>query len=85
MIILAIIQVLYLVVNAIGLMFGFLWYFDEFEYSTLDRLFTKVAARCGKFGLGIFGFLFITLFIPAITVLASFAVLLVIFGTGLED
>lgn len=85
MVTLAVIQILYLVINAIGLVLGLLWIFGEIEYSAFYTFLTKIATKCGNFVLGIFSILFIALFIPAITVLAAVILFMVFIGADSDE
>lgn len=81
---LAIIQIIYLAINVIGTVVGFVWLWTAFEFPFVERLLAGSSKRWIQIVLSIFEILLVALFIPAITVLTIVSILFVIIGANFE-
>jgi hypothetical protein len=82
---LAIIQILYLAINVIGVALGFIWLYTACDVPVIDKLLAGSSKCWVQIVLSIFEILLIALFIPAITVLTIISMLFVIIGTNFEE
>ncbi len=82
---LAIIQILYLAINGIGIAVGLIWFCTAFHIPFIEKLLAGSSKRWMQVVLSIFEILLIALFIPAITVLTIVSMLFVIIGTNFGE
>ena len=82
---LAIIQIIYLAINVIGTVVGFVWLWTAFDLPLVDRLLAGSSKRWAQVVLSIFEIMLLVLFIPAITVLTLISLFFVIVGSNFEE
>lgn len=85
MIPLAIIQIIYLAINVIGTVVGFVWLWTAFDFPLVDRILAGSSKRWVQVVLSIFESMLLVLFIPAITVLALTSLFFVIVGSNFGE
>lgn len=82
---LAIIQIIYLAINVIGTVAGFVWLWTAFDFPLVDRLLAGSSKRWVQVVLSIFETMLLVLFIPAITVLTLISLFFVIVGSNFGE
>lgn len=82
---LAIIQIIYLAINVIGTVVGFVWLWTAFDFPLVDRLLAGSSKRWMRVVLSIFETMLLVLFIPAITVLTLIILFFVIIGSNFGE
>jgi hypothetical protein len=82
---LAIIQIIYLAINVIGTVVGFVWLWTAFDFPLVERLLAGSSKRWAQVVLSIFETMLLMLFIPAITVLALTSLFFVIIGSNFGE
>lgn len=82
---LAIIQIIYLAINAIGTIVGLVWLWTAFESPLIDRFLVGSSKRWVQVVLSIFESMLLVLFIPAITVLTLFSLFFVVVGSNFGE
>lgn len=82
---LAIIQIIYLAINVIGTVVGFVWLWTAFDFPLVDRLLAGSSKRWVQVVLSIFEIMLLVLFIPAITVLTLFSLFFVVVGSNFGE
>lgn len=82
---LAIIQIIYLAINVIGIVVGFVWLWTAFDFPLVDRLLAGSSKRWVQVVLSIFEIMLLVLFIPAITVLTLFSLFFVVVGSNFGE
>ena len=82
---LAIISIIYVAINVIGTIVGLVWLWIPFEFPFVYKLLPSSSKRWVQVVLSIFEIVFLTLFIPTITVLALVGVVFMIVGFNFEE
>lgn len=82
---LAIIQIIYLAINVIGTVVGFVWLWTVFEFPLVKRLLAGSSKRWAQVVLSISEIMLLVLFIPAITVLTLVSLFFVIVESNFEE
>ena len=77
----ATLQIIYLIVNIIGITFGLAWYLGATETVFISDFFTFVSKRLGNIGLIFISFFMIILFLPALTTTVALITFIMILGT----
>ena len=80
----AILQIIYLIINLIGFAFGLVWFICPPEYTFISDFFTLVAKYLGNFGLIIISILAITLFLPTLAIMTAIITFTMLIGTYLK-
>lgn len=80
----AVFQIIYLVLNVIGLIASLIYTFVESDWSIVDNFFSTVTGALGKIGCLIVGSLGILLFFPAIAVMTAIILFIVLVSTCLD-
>ena len=82
---LAIIQIIYLVINIIGTVVGLVWLWTTFEVSLINKFLIYSSKRWVQVIMSIFESMLLVLFIPAITVLTLFSLFFVVVGSNFGE
>lgn len=82
---LAIIQIIYLAINVIGITVGFVWFWTAFEFPLVDKFLTSSSKLWVRVVVSIFEIMLLVLFIPTITVLALASLFFVIVGSNFGE
>ena len=80
----AIFQIIYLALNVIGVVAGLIYTFVESDWSIVDNFFSAVTSSLGKIGCLIVGSIGLLLFFPAIAVLTTIILFIVLVSTCLD-
>jgi hypothetical protein len=80
----AILQIIYLVINLIGTIIGLVW-LNRAEDSIISSCFTFISNHFGNIGVAIASILFVALFIPAITAISIVITFLSLISTYFKD
>ena len=80
----AIFQIIYLALNVIGVIAGFIYMFVESDWSIVDNFFSTVTSSLGRIGCLIVGSIGILLFFPAIAVMTATLLFIILVSTCLD-
>ena len=80
----AIFQIIYLALNVIGMVAGLIYMFVESDWPIIDTFFSAVTSSLGKIGCLIVGSIGFLLFFPAIAVLTTIILFIVLVSTCLD-
>ena len=82
---LAIIQIIYLTINVVGIVVGLVWLGTTSEFPFTDKFLAGSSKRWVQVVLSIFESVFLILFIPAITILTLFSLFFVVVGSNFGE
>ena len=82
---LAIISIIYLAINVVGTVIGFVWLCTTIEFLLINKLLISNSKRWVRIVLSSFEIMLLVLFIPTVTVLALTSLVSIIIGSNFGE